>query len=177
MANKVDVRILRSKDSLMSSLVGLMLDHDISEITISQLCQEAKVNRNTFYSHFSDVSALFDELKGKYLESVLSSLSSGETSSPEKKLHMLLEKLKAEGDVSRVIITSSNGFDYLKTLVKFCLSLYDETNERDVADKESLYSFLLGGVSNLIYDWVTKGFPSSSSVIEKKIIFFTEKYS
>ena len=52
MANKVDVRIVKSKESLMSALIGLMGKKKLEELTISEICQEADVNRNTFYSHY-----------------------------------------------------------------------------------------------------------------------------
>ena len=68
MANKVDVRIIRSKESLISALVSLLKNRSIEELTISELCEKADVNRNTFYSHYSDINDLFDELKGKYME-------------------------------------------------------------------------------------------------------------
>ena len=48
MANKVDVRIIRSKESLISALVSLLKNRSIEELTISELCEKADVNRNTF---------------------------------------------------------------------------------------------------------------------------------
>lgn len=177
MANKVDVRILRSKDSLMNSLVKIMLSQGLGEITISQLCQEAKVNRNTFYSHYSDISELFEELKGKYLESFILSFSSkAEDSSFQANLNLLLGKLKEDEDETKVILTSSNGFDFLKTLLMYIVPSTQVIKESDEMESEAISCFLLGGVCNLIYDWVVKGFPVSSSAVEKKIIVFIEKF-
>ena len=67
MANKVDVRIVKSKESLMSAMIGLLGKKKLEDLTISEICQEADVNRNTFYSHYSSVRELFDEMNGKYL--------------------------------------------------------------------------------------------------------------
>ena len=73
MANKVDVRIVKSKESLMNALVNLLSKKKLEDLTISEICQEADVNRNTFYSHYTSIRELFEEMRGKYLESLLAS--------------------------------------------------------------------------------------------------------
>ena len=73
MANKVDIRIVKSKESLMSALVSLLQKKKLEDLSISEVCQEANVNRNTFYSHYTNIRELFEEMKGQYLESLLSS--------------------------------------------------------------------------------------------------------
>ena len=111
MANKVDVRIIRSKESLISALVSLLKNRSIEELTISELCEKADVNRNTFYSHYSDINDLFDELKGKYMENFIIQMKNNQEEGRSKKesFTSILETIKINRETSSVILHSSDG--------------------------------------------------------------------
>ena len=110
MANKVDIRIVKSKDSLMSALVSLLQKKKLEDLSISEVCQEANVNRNTFYSHYTNIRELFEEMKGQYLESLLSSskvfLESND--SVNRTLLNVLEKMKAKDKLTKVILSEAS---------------------------------------------------------------------
>ena len=52
--NKEDRRVKYTKMVLKESLIDLLSKKDISCITIKQICEEADINRATFYTHYSD---------------------------------------------------------------------------------------------------------------------------
>ena len=51
--NKQDKRSVRTCAAIESALLRLLGDSDINEITIKRLCEEADVNRTTFYLHYT----------------------------------------------------------------------------------------------------------------------------
>ena len=53
-----DPRILRSRRMLMDSLAKLLREKEFEEISIQEIADEATLNRNTFYLHYPDKSAL-----------------------------------------------------------------------------------------------------------------------
>jgi len=57
---KTDRRVKYRKMVLRESLTKLMQEKPISRITIKELCEDADINRATFYSHYNDQ---FDLLK------------------------------------------------------------------------------------------------------------------
>ena len=53
-----DPRILRSRRMLMDALARLLKNKKFEDISIQQIAEEATLNRNTFYLHYPDKSAL-----------------------------------------------------------------------------------------------------------------------
>lgn len=58
---KTDLRIIKTKESLRNALLKLLEEKPLEQISISELCREAKINRGTFYLHYDNVDALFEE--------------------------------------------------------------------------------------------------------------------
>ena len=54
MNKKIDRRIIKTNESLTSSLLSLMENRPIEDITINEICDLAKTRRATFYQHFKD---------------------------------------------------------------------------------------------------------------------------
>ena len=57
---KEDLRITRTRKSLIEAFITLMKQKKFEEITINDLCDEAMVRRTTFYRHFEDKYDLFN---------------------------------------------------------------------------------------------------------------------
>ena len=57
-----DPRILRSRRMLMDALAKLLKRKKFEEISIQEIADEATLNRNTFYLHYPDKSALLQAM-------------------------------------------------------------------------------------------------------------------
>ncbi|MBR8643897.1 TetR/AcrR family transcriptional regulator [[Brevibacterium] frigoritolerans] len=51
---KQDRRIDRTKTFLKDALLKLLSENPISKISITELCNEANINRGTFYAHYDN---------------------------------------------------------------------------------------------------------------------------
>ena len=58
----MDIRILKTKNKLYKAFISLIDKERIKDITVLELCKEAKVNRTTFYKYYLDV----DDFTNKY---------------------------------------------------------------------------------------------------------------
>ena len=76
----MDARIKKTKEAVSRALLDLLRKKYLSQITVSELCKAAGVNRNTFYAHYhtpvevvEDVTAAllddFDALANAYRQS------------------------------------------------------------------------------------------------------------
>lgn len=59
---KMDRRSLYTKNVIKDSLLELLSAKDFADITISELCRAAEINRGTFYLHYNNTSQVLDEL-------------------------------------------------------------------------------------------------------------------
>lgn len=59
---KLDLRISKTKTALHHALLQLLNEQPLEKISITELCRTAKVNRGTFYLHYTDIDDLFTEV-------------------------------------------------------------------------------------------------------------------
>ena len=62
-----DRRVRKTKKQLRGALTTLLLEKDISHITVRDVADLADVNRGTFYAHYSDVYDLLRQLEDDLL--------------------------------------------------------------------------------------------------------------
>lgn len=66
---------LRSKEMIRKALISLVKDNkNINEITVTDVVNEANINRGTFYNHYSNVTEVFEEMKDELISSLIESL-------------------------------------------------------------------------------------------------------
>ena len=51
-------RSLATEECLNNTLMALLKDKELADISVTELCEAADVDRSTFYAHYEDVSAL-----------------------------------------------------------------------------------------------------------------------
>ena len=73
MKYKEDMRIVRTRKHLSSTIIQMMQTMPIDKISVIDICKEAIVNRATFYAHFEDkyhlLSFALEELKDEIFAS------------------------------------------------------------------------------------------------------------
>ena len=51
---KMDIRVIRTQEQLIGSLIKLLADKSFEDLSVSEICDTAQVHRATFYKHFND---------------------------------------------------------------------------------------------------------------------------
>lgn len=51
-------RTLATEECLKNTLISLLKDKELADITVTELCDTADIERSTFYAHYEDVFAL-----------------------------------------------------------------------------------------------------------------------
>lgn len=54
MSNKIDRRVLRTRQLLRNALLELIQEHDFEALTVQDITERATLNRATFYLHYAD---------------------------------------------------------------------------------------------------------------------------
>lgn len=68
--NPHEPRAARTSRALQEALFTLLTDHDLADITVSQLCREADVHRTTFYGHYPTIEAFASDVFADMLDSL-----------------------------------------------------------------------------------------------------------
>ena len=59
---KPDIRISRTRRMIRNAFLELMTKYDFEEIRIKNIAEAAMVNRKTFYAHYENKQALYDDI-------------------------------------------------------------------------------------------------------------------
>lgn len=73
----------RKKDTIEKiekSLLTLLKEKDLKEITVTDICTHTKINRSTFYSNFIDIFSLANEISKKIENQIIESLTKEKSS-------------------------------------------------------------------------------------------------
>lgn len=71
-----DKRVRRTKKIIRETVIKLLLEKKKESITITKISEEADINRKTFYTYYSSVNQVLDEIEDEIVESFDSIISS-----------------------------------------------------------------------------------------------------
>lgn len=55
-------------DNIENAFVSLLRDKELNKISVTELCEAAKIDRSTFYANYEDISALANDVAKKIEE-------------------------------------------------------------------------------------------------------------
>ena len=71
----MDIRIEKTRQSIINAFIELRSHKELERITIKELCEKARINKSTFYSHYHDIYHLSDTLETEVVVSIMENLS------------------------------------------------------------------------------------------------------
>lgn len=71
MEDRVDRRVIRTKQQIRQALIELLAEKNESAISVRELAQKANINRGTFYIHYNDIHDLVEQLVDEAVEKLL----------------------------------------------------------------------------------------------------------
>lgn len=64
---KTDIRIRYTKEKIRKTFFQLLNKKNFSDITVTEICQIAEINRTTFYKHYLDINDLLEKIEHNIL--------------------------------------------------------------------------------------------------------------
>ena len=166
MDKKIDLRIVKTKKILFSALLKLMEQKNFERIKISDICDEALVNRSTFYAHYEDKYELLIELIEELKISFLNELKDNDNSFFSKEylmdlLSILIEHIDENRKVyNAILLNNKNGI-----LIDFLIDVIEKDISERLKDRidiknsnipiDIVVKFYVGGLINIGVSWLT----------------------
>lgn len=149
-------RVKMTKSLLKQSLIELMHEKSIHEISIKDICGGADVNRSTFYRHYNTQFELYDEI----LEDITKDIGeiylkcAGEDYTAQIFLTEILKYIEANRDTFLVILSGNSNISMGETFNRFTNRFIDTEN----ASELSVYiiQFIAAGMTSFIWTWLNK---------------------
>lgn len=85
---KNNSRYKKSCEKIENAFLFLLEKHKYDDITISQICKRAEINRSTFYCHYLDINDLIIKVEKKFAHKTAGIFNFGERRSHEAMVEM-----------------------------------------------------------------------------------------
>ena len=171
----------KTEQRIKNSFVALLNEKRINEITVNDIAEKSRINRNTFYYHFKNVPNLVETMAKETMDEVVAEhpLAHG---SVENCLIAIVETIKNNQKIIYQIYDSSNRkffewhlwrmLDYL-----FSALIESSNDKRNFTDeeKEVLKKCLEFEAFGFIIDWINHGMPED--VVDKIKILTSLKWT
>jgi len=164
---------------LKESLLALMKEKPIAKITPTELCRHARMNRNTFYTHYDSPEALLTSIEDEMYEQIRYSIERSLTSgSISALLTEICGAIYDHRDLCAVLFSQYGDKDFLRRIIDLA---HDRTIaewntagiQSDNEQAEMLYCYSANGSVSVIQKWVLDGMKKSPQEIAQ----FIEKAS
>lgn len=70
MARKTDRRTIYTKNLIKDACYEALKKKPIHQITVTELCKAAEINRSTFYLHYQDAFAVYEEMLDEVIKAI-----------------------------------------------------------------------------------------------------------
>ena len=163
--NNNDRRVKRTKKALYDALLILLKEKSINEITVTELTNQADVNRATFYFYYTDIMDMLDQIQNEayeLFEDVLvgteDHIDSMETFA--KYIENILIFCKENPTIARFVITREyNNNKVLKKIKKLLAKKVPVAKENYSQDdpRRFILNFALNALTGTVVDWMDDG--------------------
>lgn len=165
MKEKNDLRVIKTRKNLYESLIFLLKEKTFEEIKVSDICNQALINRSTFYAHYNDKYELFADLIESLKNSLAHELSKNEQISNSKEyylemLRIFLDHVDKEWNIYLAIMVHNRNSVIMDMVYS---TLNDDIKKRIEMDNKKLdknipsdiiAKFYLGAVFNVGTEWL-----------------------
>ena len=175
---KVDRRVKYTKMVLKQSLLELLADRPIGQVTIKDLCDLADVNRGTFYKHYSDQYGLLNEIQDELDSDIRATLEKklDDSSSGAEIIKEIFRCIAAQSSLCKVLCGDYADGEFLKKLMyiahdQFIEEWKTKLKQADIKQLDRFYTYTANGIIAVAQDWLQSGMNESP----EEIALFIEK--
>jgi AcrR family transcriptional regulator len=170
--NKFESKYFNTAVKMDLALISLLKKKPFEYITISELCNEAGVNRSTFYLHYENIGDLLNETAKYLIDDFVSYFSDNEKdfcwnfSDCEKtQLNFICDKylvpyltyIKDNKEVFATLMSNGKSLGFDKTYERMFENIFNPILDRfeyPPNDRQYVMMYYLNGINALVSEWL-----------------------
>ncbi|MBM7632352.1 TetR/AcrR family transcriptional regulator [Geomicrobium sediminis] len=168
-----DRRVKYTKLVLKESLLQLLNEKSILDITVTELCKRADINRNTFYTHYQSPHELLRTIDNTFTNTFISKV---EKSMIHGNYHQLFYNLclHLQDNKELCLTLICNGKrDLLTNIISYfkedIVEKWKQQSSMDQSKVELLYTFVSGGSVSVLEEWIRTDFQKKPELVADEI--------
>lgn len=180
-SDKVDRRVKYTRMVLKESFITLLEKKDISQISIKEICEDADINRATFYAHYNDQYDFLKKIENEILENINAHLIELGQKNNDMGAILLAEKIfeyiKENARICKLLMSERGDFTFQKQVM---MLVYDiiitnltDNNKITKEDAEYVYSFTITGCVGIVQKWLDDDMKKSPRFMAEMVVKLT----
>lgn len=161
-SKKTDRRVKYTKMVLRESLTKLMQEKPISRITIKELCEDADINRATFYTHYNDQFDLLKKMEQEIIDDINSYLDSFSfeinNSYALEVMTKIFEYIKENSQICSALLGNNGDIEFQKEIMLIVQTRFiaEQKTKKIIDEKvaEYVFTFTATGSIGMIQKWL-----------------------
>jgi AcrR family transcriptional regulator len=158
---KTDRRVKYSLMVIKESFIKLLKQKPISKITIKEICDDADINRATFYAHYSDQYDLLHQIESELIDGISRYLNSYDfedlSKAPVEMLEKILEYIKDNSELFNLLLNSNGDIQFQQEVTKIIGQQHFSSMATDKDISEYMFLFFANGAIGIILKWLKDG--------------------
>lgn len=160
--NPNDTRVVQTRARVRAVFYTLLAEKPVSRITVKEICEQAGINRSTFYKHYADPYDLLEQCEASMLANLQQRLDAVKSQDHTTLIREVLRYMQQSGKDFGAL-SSVNGDPTLpaKLFSMTYQMIYPRFAQRypnlSPEQCELLYQYLTAGCSSVLSHWVQNG--------------------
>lgn len=159
-------RVRMTKKMIKDAMLELLEKQPLEKITVTDICENADVNRSTFYAYYEDSAKLMTEIENDVLAQIPVSPETITGDSDTRFLAALedfFDYVKENERLFRILILQRDNSSFNLRLVNAVMEKYEAPlRASNIAPSRYAYIFCVSGVVGIMKEWIGNQFPVSS---------------
>lgn len=172
---KEDRRVRYTKKAIKDSFLELFETKPLEKISVTEICNNADINRGTFYSHYSDPYDLKNKLEEEFLSTIRERITEA-TNNHRNKIStaQALAILKENRELCRVFMGPNGDFKELIHIVgsqasSYLRDMYGSIKQHSPENAECLQLMMASCITAVIKYWFDSGMAQDPEIIAEAI--------
>lgn len=166
----MDARVRYTKKVIKETFFTLLKDKPLSKITVSEICEQAQINRATFYKHYDNQFDLLEKLETELLDSLQSSIEARKNRTIENAFEAVLVHLKTNYDAYQILFSENGDTTFMQRILSVCYNenmaiIKDIFPDLDETRQNWLFYFLAEGCNGMLKNWIEGGMKEDISLL------------
>lgn len=153
---------VRSRKMIREAFLKLLQEKELSKISVTDIVNEADINRSTFYAHYPDVRGVMEEFEDMVIESVMGVLKEFKYEhffqNPVPVLLKINRYLEEDLELYRILISAKGSDSFIEKMKKLFINYMKADTDipervRSSVAFEMRIHFFVGGIMNMYKQW------------------------
>ena len=173
----MDKRIINTKKKLTDTLLILIEEKRIQDITVLELCKKAKINRTTFYKYYKDIEDLVNKIEDLLLVELEQNIGDIKRNYLISFTSKIIEAISNNKEVYPKLLGQNGDHTFLRKILSLVYNPSIEEWQKLLKkasreDLEKIYNFIVDGTIGIVENWIKNNCtddPANISIFINKI--------